>query len=103
VSAGIITSVAASHPSLALEFVISHIAQVAPLIDLSSSSRYVAGLVEDSADATLIPKLRSYAAAHIKPVDRRPVDHAIARIQWKADNRPRVRQEVVQWLQAHRA
>jgi aminopeptidase N len=103
VSAGMITSAAENHPSLALEFVLSHLAQVAPLIDLSSSSRYVARLVEESADPTLIPKLRNYAAAHIKPEDRRPVDHAVARIQWKADNRPRIEREVVQWLHAHPA
>ena len=51
-----ISTVAGNHPTMALDFVLSHFAQVSPLIDLSSSSRFVAGLVQGSSDATLIPK-----------------------------------------------
>ena len=101
VSSGMISSVAQYHPTMALDFVLSHLAQVSPLIDLSSSSRFVAGLVQGSSDATLIPKIRAYAAAHIKPEDRRPIERSAARIQWNADNRPRIQREVVAWLKAH--
>jgi aminopeptidase N len=103
VSAGIIASAAENHPTMALDFVLSHLTQVAPFIDLSASSRFVAGLVDDSGDATLIPKLQGYAAGHIKPEDRRPVDHAAARIKWKADNQQRIQREIVAWLKAHPA
>ena len=103
VSAGIIASAAENHPTMALDFVLSHLAQVTPFIDLASSSRFVGSLVEDSGDATVIPKLQSYAAAHIKPEDRRPINHAAARIRWKADNQPRIQREIVAWLKAHPA
>ena len=103
VSAGMISTVAGNHPTMALDFVLSHLAQVSPLIDLSSSSRFVAGLVQGSSDATLIPKIRAYAAGHIKPEDRRPIERSAARIQWNADNRPRIQREVVAWLKAHPA
>src|SRR6185295_11568433 len=98
VSAGIITKVAESHPTMALDFVLSHLTQVTPFVDLTASSRFVGGLVEESGDATLIPKIQAYAAAHIKPEDRRPIDHAAARIRWKADNQPRIQREIVAWL-----
>ena len=101
VSADIISAVSEEHPQLALDFVLSHLPQVAPLIDLSASSRYVAELAENSDDATLIPKLESYARAHLKPEDARPVEHAIGRIRWKAGNKPRIQREVIAWLRAH--
>jgi len=103
ISAGMITSTAENHPTMTLDFVLSHLPQVTPFVDLSGSSGYVAELVEDSADATLIPKIQAYAAAHIKPDDRRPIDHAAARIKWKADNAPRIQREIVAWLKAHPA
>jgi aminopeptidase N len=101
VSAGMINSTAENHPTMTLDFVLSHLKQVTPFVDLSGSSGYVAGLVEDSADATLIPKIQAYAAAHIKPDDRRPINQAAARIKWKADNQPRLAREIVAWLKAH--
>ena len=82
---------------------LSHLAQVSPLIDLSSGSRFVAGLVQGSSDATLIPQIRAYAAAHIKPEDRRPIKRSAARVRWNADNRPRIQREVVAWLKARPA
>ena len=103
ISAGMITSTAENHPTMTLDFVLSHLPQVTPFVDLSGSSGYVAELVEDSADAALIPKIQAYAAAHIKPDDRRPINHAAARIKWKADNAPRMQREIVAWLKAHPA
>jgi len=44
---------------MTLDFVLSHLPQVTPFVDLSGSSGYVAELVEDSADATLIPKIQA--------------------------------------------
>lgn len=103
VSADIISEVSHEHPQLALDFVLSHLPQIEPLIDLSAASRYVAELADDSDDATLIPKLESYAKAHLKPEDARPVQHAIGRIRWKAGNKPRIQSETIAWLKAHPA
>jgi aminopeptidase N len=103
VSAAIITAAAENHPVMAFDFVLSHLQQVDPLIDLSASSRFVSRLVQNSGDAAVVPKLQAYAAAHLKPEDRRPVDHAIARVRWRADSDPRIQREAVEWLKAHRA
>jgi len=101
VSAAMITSAAENHATMTLDFVLSHLAQVTPFVDLSGSSGYVAELVQDSADATLIPRIQAYAAAHIKPDDRRPINHAVARIKWKAAAQPRMQREIAAWLKAH--
>jgi aminopeptidase N len=86
---------------LTTNFVLSHLPQVTPLVDLSASSRYVAQLANGSGDPRLVPKLQAYAAAHLKPQDRRPVDRAIGRIQWKASNKARIQRELVDWLKSH--
>jgi aminopeptidase N len=101
VSAAMIAAAAENHSVMAFDFVLSHLAQVRPLIDLSVGSAFVPELVEDSADRSVIARLEAYAAANYKPENRRPVDHAIARIRWKADNGPRIQREAVTWLQAH--
>jgi aminopeptidase N len=101
VSAGIISAVAQQHPALALDFVLSHVNQVSPLIDLSGRSRFVAGLVGSSNDPSLIAKLEDYGKATFKAADRKPIDQAVARIRWRAANRDRIRMETAAWLQAH--
>jgi aminopeptidase N len=101
VSAAIISAVSGNHPVMAFDFVLAHLKQIDPLIDLSASSRFVAELVEESGNLGVVPKLRAYAAANMTPEDRRPIDHAAARITWKAGAQPRIQREMVAWLQAH--
>lgn len=98
VSPGIIKAVSAQHPSLALDFVLSHLPQMRSLIDLSASSRFVAQLAEESGDATLVPKLQAYAQANLRPDDRRPVQQSVAKIQWRSSNQPRIQRELIEWL-----
>jgi aminopeptidase N len=100
VSAGIIRAVADRHPAMALDFVLGHLPQVSKFIDLSARSRFVSQLVEESGDPALVPKLQAYAQANLKADDRRPVERAIGRMQWRAENRPRVRNEVIGWLRS---
>jgi aminopeptidase N len=100
VSAGMIRAASAKHPGMTLDFVLSHLAQVNRLIDLSGRSRFVGQLVQDSGDPTVIPKLEAYAKANLRTEDRRPVDQAIAKIRWKAANEPRIRREVDVWLKS---
>jgi len=101
ISAAIISAVAQQHPALALDFVLSHVSQVNPLIDLSGRSRFVAGLAAGSDDPTLIPKLEAYGSATFKAADRKPIDQAVGRIRWRAANRDRIRAETAAWLRTH--
>jgi aminopeptidase N len=101
ISAAIISAVAQQHPALALDFVLSHVSQVNPLVDLSGRSRFVAGLAAQSEDATLIPKLEAYGNATFKAADRKPIDQAVTRIRWRVANRDRIRSETASWLVAH--
>jgi puromycin-sensitive aminopeptidase len=101
ISAGMIRSVAVQHPSLALDFVLSHSAAVNQLIDTSGRSRFVAGLAEASDDPALIGKLQAYGSATFRATDRKPIDRAVVQIRWRAANRGRIRSETAAWLKAH--
>ena len=59
VSAAIITAAAENHPVMAFDFVLSHLPQVDPLIDLSASSRFVSRLVQNSGDAAVTTAVQS--------------------------------------------
>lgn len=103
VSAGMIRAVADRHPAMALDFALSHLPQVNGLVDISGRSRFLAGLVGGTSDPALIGKLNNYASANLAADDRRPVAQAVAKIQWRAANQPRIRAEAAQWLKAHPA
>jgi aminopeptidase N len=96
-----ITSVAEQHPALALDFVLSHLNEVNPLVDLSGRSRFVAGLVSQSDQVALVPKLEAYGKQTFSAENRKPIERAVARIRWKAANRDRIRSETAAWLKAH--
>jgi aminopeptidase N len=100
-SAGMITTVAAQHPRMAIEFVLAHLAQVNQLIDISGRSRFMQRLAGSSSDPSLIPTLQAYANANLAATDRKPVDQAIDRIRFRASTLPRVRSETSAWLRAH--
>jgi len=102
-SAGIITTVADQHPRMAVDFVLSHLAQVNQLVDISGRSRFMERLSADSNDASLIPTLQGYASANLADSDRKPIDEAIDRIQFEAGKLARERSEVSAWLAAHPA
>jgi aminopeptidase N len=101
ISAGMIRSVAAQHPALAFDFVLSHAAAVNKLVDTSGRSRFVAGLVAGSNDPALIGRLQAYGNATFRPTDRKPIDQAVVQIRWRAGNRDRIRRETAAWLKAH--
>jgi aminopeptidase N len=101
ISASMIKTVAGAHPELAFDFVLSHLSQVNPLVDSSGRSRFVAGLVADSGDQALIPRLVAYGNATFTPENRKPIQSAIGRIRWRAANLGRVRSETAAWLKAH--
>ncbi|WP_308517617.1 M1 family metallopeptidase [Sphingomonas flavescens] len=102
-SAAIITSVAAAHPKLAVNFVLSHLAQVNQLIDISGRSRFMQRLVQGSHDPAFIPILEDYASKNLKPTDRKPIQQVIDRLRSESTQLPRVRSETAAWLAAHPA
>jgi aminopeptidase N len=101
VSAGMITSVAGEHPRLAIDFVLSHLAQVNQLIDISGRSSFMQKLAGASRDAALIPILEAYAKANIAESDRKPIQQTIDRIRYQSEQAPRIKSETAAWLKAH--
>jgi aminopeptidase N len=101
ISATMISTVAEAHPELAIDFVLAHLAQVNPLVDLSGRSRFVAGLVSGSANEALISQLEAYGKATFTPENRKPIESAVTRIRWSAANLGRIRRETAAWLKAH--
>ena len=101
ISAGMIRAASAKHPAMTLDFVLGHLAEVNALIDISGRSRFVGELVQESGDPTLVSKIENYAKANLRAEDRKPVERAVGRIRWKAENRPRVRSETIAWLRTH--
>jgi aminopeptidase N len=99
-SAGLVSSVAAANPDLAFDWAIRNREKVEGLVDISSRSRYFAGLGAGSSDAAMVAKLEDYAKRYLTPESRRPADTAIASIQ----DRVRVRQtrlpDITRWLES---
>jgi aminopeptidase N len=100
-SSSMISTVADQHPRMAVDFVLAHLDQVNQLVDTSGRSRFMGRLSGRSADPSLISTLEAYANAHLAPSDRKPIDQAIARIQFTSGKLPRERSEVNAWLQTH--
>jgi aminopeptidase N len=100
-SSGIIGTVAAQHPRMAIDFVLAHLNQVNQLIDISGRSRFMQRLASASHDASLIPVLEGFAKANLAETDRKPIDQAIDRIRSRSSQIPRITTETAAWLQAH--
>jgi aminopeptidase N len=103
ISSGMMTSVAIAHPRLAIDFVLSHLAQVNQLIDISGRSRFMQRLAGSSRDPALIPILEDYAKAHLAESDRKPIQQAVDRIRSESAQSARIHAETEQWLKAHPA
>jgi hypothetical protein len=86
---------------MAIDFVLSHLAQVNQLIDISGRSRFMQRLSGGSNDASLIPILESYAQANLAATDRKPIEQAIDRLRFASAQMPRIKSETAAWLQAH--
>lgn len=99
-SAAMIGSVAGEHPDLAVDFALANREAVEALVDVSSTSEFIPGLANGSSDPAMIGKLNNYAAAHLKPESRKPVEQTIVAIQTRITSQPRIRSEVNGWLDA---
>lgn len=99
-SAGIISTVAAQHPDLAYDFALRNRAKVEALVDISSRSRYLAGLGGGSADPAMVAKLEDFATRHMTPQSRGRVDVAIASIRDRVRVRATRLPDITRWLEA---
>ncbi|HEX8842464.1 MAG TPA: M1 family metallopeptidase [Sphingomicrobium sp.] len=99
ISSGMMTAVAAAHPRLAIDFVLSHLPQVNQLIDISGRSRFMQRLAQSSRDPALIPVLEAYAQANLGESDRKPIQQAIDRIRAESSQSARIRVETADWVQ----
>jgi aminopeptidase N len=96
-----ITAVAQQHPTLAIDFVLAHLAQVNQLIDISGRSSFMQRLAGESRDAALIPVLEAYAKANLAESDRKPIQQAIDRIRVQSSQLQRIQGETAAWLRTH--
>ncbi len=99
-SAAMIGAVAQEYPDLTVDFALANREAVEALVDVSSTSEFIPGLGNGSADPAMVGKLNAYAAAHLKPESRKPVEQAIVAIQTRITSQPRIRSEVNAWLDA---
>jgi aminopeptidase N len=98
-SAGIISEVAKGHPDLAYDFAVRNREKVEALVDISSRSRYLAGLGGASSDPAMVAKLEDYAKRHLTPQSRGRVDVAIASIRDRIRVRTSRLPDITRWLE----
>jgi aminopeptidase N len=98
---GIISSVSRRHPALALEFVDTNWAKVAPLLDSAARGEYAPRLVAGGADPALIAALNRFGDAHLTANARGEFKKAEASITYNAEIRSQRLPEVDRWLAAH--
>jgi aminopeptidase N len=95
----IVSAVAEEHPDLAFDFAIRNREKVEALVDMSSRSRYLAGLGGGSADPAMVAKLEDYAKRHLNPQSRGRVDVAIASIRDRIRTRTTRLPDITRWLE----
>jgi aminopeptidase N len=98
-SSGIISAVAGEHPDLAFDFALRNREKVEGLVDISSRSRFLAGLGGGSADPAMIAKLEDFATRHMTPQSRGRVDVAIASIRDRVKVRTTRLPDITKWLE----
>ncbi|HEX8514344.1 MAG TPA: M1 family metallopeptidase, partial [Allosphingosinicella sp.] len=99
-SAGILSAVAGEHPDLAYDFAIRNREKVEGLVDISSRSRFIAGLGGGSADPAMIAKLEDFATRYMTPQSRGRVDVAIASIRDRIRVRTTRLPDITKWIEA---
>lgn len=99
-SSALVAAVAGEHPDLAYDFAVRNREKVEGLVDISSRSRYLAGLGAGSADPAMLAKLEDYATRHLTPQSRGRVDVAIASIRDRIRVRTTRLPDITRWLEA---
>jgi aminopeptidase N len=99
-SPGIISTVAGQHPDLAFDFALRNREKVETLVDISSRSRYLAGLGAGSSNPAMIARIEDYAGKYMTPESRRPADQAIGAIRDRVRVRTTRLPDITRWLEA---
>ncbi|MEO7178200.1 MAG: M1 family metallopeptidase [Allosphingosinicella sp.] len=99
-SSALISEVAKQHPDLAFDFAIRNREKVEGLVDISSRSRFLAGLGGGSADPAMVAKLEDFATRYMTPQSRGRVDVAIASIRDRVRVRTTRLPDITKWLEA---
>jgi len=97
------STVAMNHPEMAFDFVAAHWNAFGKLIEYSSQSRYVPGLLIGATDARVLDKLHAFAAAHIPPSAMQDARKTAAVVRYNASIRTDRLPEVDRWLAERRA
>ncbi len=92
-----------NHPEMAFDFVAAHWNAFGKLIEYSSQSRYVPGLLIGATDARVLDKLHAFAAAHIPPSAMQDARKTAAVVRYNASIRTDRLPEVDRWLAERRA
>lgn len=101
-SAGIISAVASGHSDLAFDFAIRNREKVEALVDISSRSRFLAGLGGGSADPAMVAKLEDFATRYMTPQSRGRIDVAISSIRDRVRVRSTRLPDITKWLEGKR-
>jgi len=100
-SAGMVAAVANSHPDLAFDFAVAHLARLDQRVDSTSRSRYYPSLGSNSLEARMIGKIKLYSTAHIAAGSRRSADTVIANITYRIKVRKERLPAIDAWLQSN--
>ena len=95
-TAEMVTTVAHLHPELAFDFAMAHREPLEQRIDFTSRSRYFPALANTSLQASIVPRVRSYAQTYLAEGSRRSAEQAIARVE----NRIRIREQRLPQIEA---
>ena len=97
---GIIGIVSGRFSELAFDFALAHHDLLMNWLEPTSRDQFVTQLAASSLNATMIPKLRAYAAAHIPASARRSAVVAESNIAFSVQVRTKRLPEVDRWLKA---
>jgi aminopeptidase N len=99
-SPGMISTVAGQHPDLAFDWALRNREKVEALVDISSRSRYIAGLGAGSTDPAMAARIEEFANKYMTPESRRPADQAIGAIRDRVRVRTTRVPDITRWLEA---
>ncbi|MET3134177.1 aminopeptidase N [Oxalobacteraceae bacterium GrIS 1.11] len=97
-SAAMLSRVANTHPDLAFDFAVAHLAQVNARVDASSLSRFFPRLATGSSDPAMPGKLAAYASANLPEGARGDADAAAAAIKYRIKVRKERLPAIDAWL-----
>lgn len=102
-SAAMVASVAQLHPELAFDFAVAHIGTINQMLDAPARSRYFPRLAFNSAQPSMIDKVKAYAKLHLAADARRSADEAVASITRRIVQNKRVLPSLTLWLKDNQA